>query len=85
MCGVWQGLAETLYFLWTVLKIAVGTLLRGRGGGSSVAGWGCLAPSSSCQALREEVPQIHRVQIWEGPGALCPDLSPHPYKPALEA
>lgn len=76
-CGVWRGLAETLRFLWAVLKIAVGTLLRGRGGGFLGAGWGCLAPSSSCQALCEEVLQVHRIQIWEGLGAPPPPpLSP---------
>lgn len=73
---VWRGLAEMLRFLWAVLKIAVGTLLRGRGGGSLGAGWGCLAPSSSCQALCEEVLQVHRIQIWEGPGAPPPTSLP---------
>lgn len=39
-CRVWWGLVEPLCFLWTGLKIAAGTWLRGRGGGSLGAGWG---------------------------------------------
>lgn len=36
------------------------------------AGWGASPPSSSCQALCEEEPQVERIEIWEGPGAIKP-------------